>query len=92
MSRYLRADLGSTLFDVALLARTLVDRPVAPDDHVVPFVPLLSQGWALLGAHRVKLHPALEGIERNARDSLWSLYDADGSRKLRQAMHTGEVR
>jgi hypothetical protein len=92
MSGYLRDDVGCTFFDLALLGRMLVDRGIAPADRIVPFVPLLSQGWALLGAHRVKLHPALDGIERDVRDSLWSLFDAAGLRKLRTAMHTGEVR
>ena len=59
---------------------------------LVPFVPLLSQGWALLGAHRVRLHPALDGIDRTMRDSLWSLFDARGIEKLRRAMETKEVR
>lgn len=92
MSTYLRQDLGVTFFDLALLARHLVDKSIGRADNVVPFVPLLSQGWALLRAHRVRLHPALDGIERTMRDSLWSLFDAAGLEQLRQAMHTGEVR
>ena len=91
MSGYLSSDIGVTFFDLALLSRGLVDKSVVASDRIVPFFPLLSQGWALLGANRVRLHPALQGIENNMRDSLWSLFDEAGLRKLAQAMHTGDV-
>ena len=92
MAGYLRSDIACTFFDIDLLARKLVDRGLSPDDRVLPFVPLLSQGWALLGAHRFRKHPLLEGIETNIRDSVWSLFDAPGVNKIRQAMQTREVR
>lgn len=92
MSAFLKNDVQVTFFDLALLGRELVDRTVRPTDRIVPFVPLLSQGWALLQAHRVRLHPALEGIEGTLRESLWSLYDAAGMEKLRRALQSGEVR
>lgn len=91
MSGYLSSDIGVTFFDLALLSRKLLDKSVVVSDHIVPFFPLLSQGWALLGANRVRLHPALQGIENNMRDSLWSLFDEVGLNKLSQAMHTGDV-
>ena len=92
MSDYLRADVGATFFDLALLGRTLINKPVGADDAVLPFAPLLSQGWAFLVGHRVRLHPALEGIERMLKDSLWSLYNATGMQVLRRALQSGEVR
>ncbi|MGH8474031.1 MAG: hypothetical protein ACREVJ_16640, partial [Gammaproteobacteria bacterium] len=58
----------------------------------VPFVPLFSQGWPLLRAHRVRLDPALDGIERNMRESVWSLFDGEGVNRLRDAMLSGRVR
>lgn len=91
MSGYLSGDIGVTFFDLALLSRNLLDKSVVVSDCIVPFFPLLSQGWALLGANRVRLHPALKGIENNMRDSLWSLFDEVGLKKLSQAMHTGAV-
>lgn len=91
MSGYLSGDIGVTFFDLALLSRNLLDKSVVVSDCIVPFFPLLSQGWALLGANRVRLHPALKGIENNMRDSLWSLFDDVGLKKLSQAMHTGAV-
>jgi len=92
MSGYLRGDIGATFFDLELLGRKLIDKAIGLKDAVVPFVPLLSQGWALLKAHRARLHAKLDGIEGTLRDSLWSLFDAAGWEKLRRAMETREVR
>jgi hypothetical protein len=92
MSSYLQGDLNVGFFDLALLVRNLVDKSVKRADPIAPFFPLFSQGWTLLRAHRTRLHPALDGIERTMRDSLWSLFDATGLEQRRQAMQTGEVR
>jgi hypothetical protein len=91
MSGYLKADVGVTFFDLELLGRRLIGKAVDRSQRVLPFVPLLSQGWPLLSAHRVKLHPALEGIERTMRPSLWSLFDSRGFDQLARAMATKEV-
>jgi hypothetical protein len=92
MSGYLRADIGATFFDLELLGGALVDKRLRPDEPIVPFFPLLSQGWSLLSAHRVQLHPALKEIERTMLDSLWTLFDANGVEQLRKALLTKEVR
>jgi len=92
MSDYLRMDIRVTLFDLALLGRRLVGKSIDLNANIVPFVPLLSQGWALLRAHSIRLHPALDGIEATMRDSLWSLFTDTGVTKLREAMESGEVR
>jgi hypothetical protein len=92
MSEYLRADIGATFFDLALLSGKLTKKWIQPEGNIIPFLPLLSQGWALLGALRVQLHPALQGIETEMRDSLWSLFNEVGVERLRVAMMTGGVR
>lgn len=92
MINWLGNDIGAIFFDLALLGRKLLDKPVLPDDRIVPFTPLLSQGWALLRANRMQLHPALAGIESTVRESLWSLYDAQGVDMLAHALQTREVR
>jgi hypothetical protein len=92
MSDYLYRDLGVRLFDLELLGRRLVDTSADLPKRVVPFVPLLSQGWALLRAHRFRLHPALHGIERTMLDSVWSVYGPDGVGRLKEALATGGVR
>jgi hypothetical protein len=92
MADDLVGDVGFLPFDVALLARRLAGRRLDTDSGVVPFVPLLARGWALLGANRVRLHPSLDGIERSIRDSQWSLFDGGGLESLRRALASGEVR
>lgn len=57
----------------------------------MPFVPLLAQGWALLPAHRITLHPLLAGLQATMRESLWSLYDARGVEMLERALLTGDL-
>ena len=59
MSRYLRDDLTVGLFDVAMLARELIDQNIDAAAQVVPFAPMLAQGWALVRASRVRLRDSL---------------------------------
>ncbi len=89
MSGYLRGDLGVTFFDLELLGRRLIDKAMTPDLGIVPFVPMLAQAWALLGAHRIRLPPELDGIELTLRESVWSLFDLTGLDKLRNALDAG---
>ncbi len=92
MSAYLRGDLGAGLLDVELLAGHLVDARVNPGTPVVPAVPLLAQGWAVLRAHRVRLPGDLARLAEHLLDSVWSLYDAAGVALLRDTLHRGEMR
>lgn len=91
MSMYLRDDIGTTLFDLALLGRQLLDKAVDLKSGVVPFLPLLAQGWALLSANKVRMHPLLQGIETTVLESLWSLFNSSGVEKLKRALASGEL-
>jgi hypothetical protein len=86
MHDHLESDLGLRLFDLALLSGHLDGARAGRAANVFPFVPLLAQGWALLAAHRLRLPPALGGIERHLRQSLWTLFDAEGVAMIRSAM------
>lgn len=92
LARLLDADLGAGFFDLAMLARRLRGRRVEPGDMLVPCVPLLAQGWALMRALGARPHPALEGLESTVRQSPWSLYGPRGVERIRQALSTREVR
>ena len=46
---------GPSFFDVAMLCDDLAGAPVSVQNHCVPFVPVLSQGWALLRVKNVVL-------------------------------------
>jgi hypothetical protein len=91
MQDVLAGDLNLRWFDVSLLARSLLGKAIDRDSRVLPFVPLLSQGWALLPAHRVRLHPLLDGLQATMKPSLWSLYDARGVEMLERALASGDV-
>jgi hypothetical protein len=88
---YLRSDIGATLFDLELLARRLVDKAVEPNQRIVPFFPLLSQGWSLLNANRVRKHRVLEEVEPLMKSSLWTLFDSEAFEKIKEPMAKGEL-
>jgi len=91
MANYLRDDLQTSLFDVSLLARLLVGQTIGLASDVVPFTPLLAQGWSLLNAHRVKLPLGLDALQATLQDSLWSLYDERGAALISTALHSKEL-
>jgi hypothetical protein len=91
MSAHLHGDLGCGLFDVAMLARELRGKRIDRQADVVPFVPMLAQGWDLVDAAGVRLHPRLDGIRARVAESLWSLFDRTGVALLREALQSGEV-
>ncbi|MBA3351774.1 MAG: hypothetical protein H0U23_05010 [Blastocatellia bacterium] len=91
MAGYLQRDINATLFDLMLLGRRLVDREVKPQDHIVPFFPLLSQGWALLDSNRVKRHPVLRKIESKMKSSLWTLFDGGAFAPLKETIERGDA-
>jgi hypothetical protein len=91
MSGHLRGDLGCGLFDVAMLARELRGKTINREADVVPFVPMVAQGWDLVDAAGVRLHPKLDGIRARVGESLWSLFDRVGVALLRDTLKSGEV-
>lgn len=90
MDDHQRNELQVSFFDLEMLARRLLGRRIVPELGVVPFIPMLSQGWALLRAHGIALPPQLEGIERRMRDSVWSLFDGEGVDQLARALMEGD--
>jgi hypothetical protein len=95
MAGYLRDEPGVALLDLELLSRSLFRKQVpraVGGVPLVPFVPMLAQGWPLVAAHGIGMPPALSGIDATVRQSLWSLYDPIGVDKLRRALESGEVR
>jgi hypothetical protein len=89
-SGYMKDDLKTRLFDIAMLAGELNGK-VARGAQVLPFFPLLSQGWALLPAYGVELPLGLERIEVTLLPSVWTLFNADGARRLRGVIESNEV-
>lgn len=89
---YLASDLGGLRpFDIEMLAHGLDGTQVAKQPHVLPFVPMLSQGWPLLSAYRVLLPREAAEISTHLRPSLWTLFNPKGVSLLRQVIASGEV-
>jgi hypothetical protein len=88
MATFIREDLGFCPFDIALLDGQLngnVDDPLRK--HILPFLPMLSQSWALLPAYDVKLAHGLAGIYWHVLpNSLWTLLGPDGVSMVRNVL------
>jgi hypothetical protein len=78
-------------FDVAMLAlRHRADALEAPDVRIAPFVPMLSQGWALLMPGDRMHRPIHQRLRPHLLPSLFTTLDAEGARIARTALTTGE--
>jgi Caspase domain len=93
----MRRDLNAELFDVAMLARRGV-RPheVGPNDPdplaILPFCPMLRQGWSLLQVCGAQLPDAVRQAQNWLLPALWSTFAPEGVELLRQAMLRGDFR
>lgn len=85
MHKYLQTQLGVQLYDLALLSRGLL-RDADLAEQLVPRLPLLSQGWALIDALHGRIPGELGSLRKKLRPSLWSLYTPDGTAVLREWM------
>ena len=95
--QYMRTDLNAELFDVAMLARRGV-RPheVGPNDPdplaILPFCPMLRQGWSLLEVREAQLPDSVRQAQNWLLPALWSTFAPEGVELLRQAMLRGDFR
>lgn len=83
------ADLGFRLFDLALLTRSLYGKAVSEERDLFPRFPLLSQGWTLLSANRVKLPAPLATLRDQLVPSIWTLLNQKGIAIARNAIQSG---
>ncbi len=58
---------------------------------VSPCCPMLTQGWALLGARRDQLQPAVREAGKHLVPCLWTTFDAEGADILWSALEKGEI-
>jgi hypothetical protein len=83
-------DLEADLFDVALLAGALGGKPPM-SDSVVPFCPMLSQGWSLLRVRSVSLPPPVARARDHLRQALWTSFGPDGMSIIISSLRSGEL-
>lgn len=92
---YMRDDLAAELFDVAMLARRGV-RPrelgvgAAGELPIVPFCPMLRQGWPLLSVRGVQLSDAARQAREWLLPALWTTFAREGVKLLHKAIERGD--
>ena len=89
VAEIMRGDLGVFLFDVAMLAGELNDRMVSSE--VVPFCPMLSQGWDLLQARNIRLPDGIESARGHLRPALWTTLEPGGMDIVITALQRGQL-
>ncbi len=87
---YMLQDLGCSLFDVAMLARKIPERgqQAAP---IVPFCPMLTQGWNLLRARGIALPRVLDDAQDELEPALWTTFKPERAEAIFQAIQRGEL-
>src|SRR3982750_4673193 len=91
-STFVACDLRVRIFDVAMLAFSLMkkrhrDDPPGP----YPFVPMLTQGWALLGPLGITLPSGMDELRGMLRPSIWTHFTSAAAGRLNDAISQGKV-
>jgi hypothetical protein len=77
------ATIGATLFDIEMLNGSFAhSADELTQTARAPLCPMLSQGWSLLRVQNVPLPAGLAALRDHLRPSLWTTFDAEGTRML----------
>ncbi|MCP9629484.1 caspase family protein [Rhodopseudomonas palustris] len=90
VEEYMRGDLEFDLFDVAMLARRPSGDGRSP--RVMPFCPLLTQGWSMLRVLQVNLAPEVDRARDYLGGALWTTFGPKGMDILIPAINSGALR
>ena len=91
MANYMANDLNFIPFDIALLAGRLSDG--SREENFAPYLPMLSQTWAVLPAYEVEFPALLKNISQHVMpNSLWTVFDAAGVELISRAITEGEIK
>jgi Caspase domain len=87
---YMRGDLSADLFDIALLAGQLNDRRIDGPllSAIVPFCPMLTQGWQLLRVRDVTLSEDVQRARDNLQPALWTTFGSRGMEFIVRAVQS----
>jgi hypothetical protein len=84
---FMRGDLDTDLFDVALVSDVLSGRRIeGPLNSVVPFCPMLTQGWQLLRVKDVILSENVQRARNYLQPALWTTFGPRGMEFIEQAI------
>jgi hypothetical protein len=88
---FMRASLGIDLFDVALVAGALSERQIeVRSEQVVPFCPMLTQGWQLLRVRDVRLSEDVQKVRDHLRPALWTTITSAGMEYVGRAVQAAK--
>jgi hypothetical protein len=90
--KYMFEDLGVSLFDVAMLDRTSAKADWIAKHGVVPFCPMLSQGWYYLRPRGMKVPKVLESAQDELIQSLWTTFSKKHMRLIKKALREGKLK
>ena len=82
------------LFDIDMLARRPFDEAVRTSEQwqsVVPFCPMLSQGWDLIEAKQLIIPKLLLRASAFRKSSLWTTFKPEGMKILIDGIQNGEI-
>lgn len=88
---FMQGDLGVDLFDVALMAGVLSGQRVEGGlGPVVPFCPMLTQGWQLLRVREVTLPEDVQKARDDLRPALWTTIGPRGMEYIARAIQAAK--
>jgi hypothetical protein len=77
--KMMKSELKVDLFDVSMLAGGGAKEILGTEVRaLVPFSPMLNQGWQFLGVRNVTLAPSLAAVQGHVLPSLWTTFDPEG--------------
>ncbi|KXU82596.1 hypothetical protein CI15_34345 [Paraburkholderia monticola] len=85
---YMRMEPEPIFFDVAMLAAQR-NRKLPQSLDFAPWMPLLTQGWLLLGAFEKRMPDVLKVARKHLIPGLWTTFSAEGMNVLEEAMFGG---
>ncbi|MEJ1966655.1 MAG: caspase family protein [Gammaproteobacteria bacterium] len=88
---FMRSTLNVGLFDIEMLDGSLSGAPITAARSLVPFCPMLSQGWGLLRVSNVQLPERVLAARAHLQISLWNWLDDDGMTLVEDALRRGDV-
>jgi hypothetical protein len=89
---FMNQTLMIDLCDVAMLSGRLSGKSTDDWRHIVPFCPMLSQGWGLLRVKNVQLPSIIAAARDHLRVSLWNSLAPAGMNIVEEALRSGVVK
>lgn len=89
---FMRSDLGISVFDVYLLSRPIAENGEFVDRNVVPFCPMMTQGWNYLQTRGIKVPEVVERARRYLLPSPWTAFSREGMDILMAELWAGRLK